>query len=212
MDNRGRSVTYNNLNPDTKDIVNEALESNRDGSCLLRLLKVAEGIEDKDLNALTVLIEMALSHYEIINAEIDEYGFVFPNEIVTNPTLEDVLYLTGLPIVGEPLIPNDSRDPEAFRRVFGDEVVTSLNIVGSTFPLRHLDKIANDGTLGREKRLIAILLKVIHCVIIPSHDGHTCKCSYVQFVEDLSKVNDFAWGAALLSFLIEGMKKYKTKI
>lgn len=119
MDNRGRSVTYNNLNPDTKDIVNEALESNRDGSCLLRLLKVAEGIEDKDLNALTVLIEMALSHYEIINAEIDEYEFVFPNEIVTNPTLEDVLYLTGLPIVGEPLIPNDSRDPEAFRRVFG---------------------------------------------------------------------------------------------
>lgn len=35
-----------------------------------------------------------------------------------NITLEDVLYLTGLPIKGEPLIPDNIKDLEAFSRVF----------------------------------------------------------------------------------------------
>lgn len=201
--------TYETLNSDIKDIVDEAIDSNRDGSCLLRLLKIAEGIEEKNLNSLNGVIQVALDHFEIIDDIIDAYGFVFGNDIVMNPTLEDVLFLTGLPISGEALIPNYSRDPDAFRRVFGDEVVNNLGLTGTTCPLNKLDLIANDGTLDRERRLIAVLLKIIHCVIIPSHDGHSCKCTYVQFVEDLTKVNNYAWGAALLAFLMYAMKKKK---
>lgn len=62
-----------------------------------------------------------------------------------------------------------------------------------------------------EKRMIAALLLIVHCMIIPSHDGHMCPCSYVQFVENLAEVVSYAWGAALLAYLYHGMNCYKAK-
>ncbi|KAJ1410091.1 Aminotransferase-like, plant mobile domain [Sesbania bispinosa] len=57
-------------------------------------------------------------------------------------------------------------------------------------------------------KIYALLLLIINCIIVPSGDGHLCRPSYVQFIKELNDVNGYAWGAALLSFLYHGMKKY----
>ncbi|XP_057448458.1 protein MAIN-LIKE 2-like isoform X2 [Lotus japonicus] len=77
--------------------------------------------------------------------------------------------------------------------------------------------ISNNGpdiACGQEpddRRIYAILLIVIVSIVAPTGDGHVCRSSYVQFIKNLDDVNNYAWGAALLSFLYRGMRRYKTE-
>lgn len=53
----------------------------------------------------------------MIDEDKGAYGFTFvydDQRIRMNPTLEDVLFLTELFIVGKPVNPNDNQDLQAF--------------------------------------------------------------------------------------------------
>jgi hypothetical protein len=52
---------------------------------------------------------------------------------------------------------------------------------------------------------------IVTCLIAPNGNRQNCKTSYVQFIEQLDEVNSYAWGAAMLAYLYQGMKEWKTK-
>ncbi|KAI5410972.1 hypothetical protein KIW84_056212 [Lathyrus oleraceus] len=48
---------------------------------------------------------------------------------------------------------------------------------------------------------------IVSCLIIPSGDGQNFKTTYVQFIEKFDEVDSYAWGAAILSHLYQGLKE-----
>ena len=46
---------------------------------------------------------------------------------------------------------------------------------------------------------------------MPSHDGNQISSYYVKFLEDLDFVPTYAWGAALFSFLINGLRRRRSR-
>ncbi|XP_057807501.1 SNF2 domain-containing protein CLASSY 4-like isoform X2 [Salvia miltiorrhiza] len=177
---------YEGLDEDFK----AELEASSDASCLFRLLKVPKS------NILKPLVETLLRKYDCKKCV---FAFGLYN---LNVTLEDVLFLTGLPIWGEPVISSNSRDEQAFTRVFGEQMKRTLS-------MEQLRAIAIDVTKEHRKRKIAVLLIIISCFIVPSSDGQRVDTTYVQFVERLEEVDSYAWGAALLAFLYSGINKCK---
>ncbi|KAL6580672.1 hypothetical protein OROMI_006595 [Orobanche minor] len=112
-------------------------------------------------------------------------------------TLEDILYLTGLPIQGKAVLCSVSPDETAFERVFGiPEVALERTDVQA---------IVESGR-NNDTRMKALLLLIIVFLIDPSRgSGHITR-EYVQFVEKLGEVDQYAWGAALLCSLYYGLK------
>ncbi|KAK2388357.1 hypothetical protein QL285_062048 [Trifolium repens] len=52
---------------------------------------------------------------------------------------------------------------------------------------------------------------IVMCLICPNENGQICYTSYVQYIENLEEVNSYAWGAAMLAYLYQGMKDWKKK-
>ncbi|KAL3653783.1 hypothetical protein CASFOL_003464 [Castilleja foliolosa] len=119
-------------------------------------------------------------------------------------TLEDILFLTGLPIYGRPIISTfeKSRDLDAFSRVLGLETEKGKGVSTSVL-ISYIQDRKKDNT----KRTIALILLLIHSFITPSTNGQRVPTTYVQFLENLENVDGYAWGAALLSFLHCGIEK-----
>ncbi|WOG92546.1 hypothetical protein DCAR_0311817 [Daucus carota subsp. sativus] len=124
---------------------------------------------------------------------------------VLGVTLEDVLYLTGLPIQGKPLIYEKSLDEDAFMRVFGEEFKDRQTL---TF-----DEVKN---IARGRRLfnvrkIAVLPIMCEYFICPTNNHHTVISQKVHLVENVDEIDSYALGAALLSFLYHGLEYKKRK-
>jgi hypothetical protein len=74
-----------------------------------------------------------------------------------------------------------------------------------------LRNICCDTNRNSDERIKAVILMIVTCLIAPNGNGQNCKTSYVQFIEKLDEVNSYAWGAAMLAYLYQGMKEWKTK-
>ncbi|KAL3633814.1 hypothetical protein CASFOL_022576 [Castilleja foliolosa] len=148
-------------------------------------------IEDSDM--LMPLMDILLSFFVV-----EEHVFIF-GKYKLGITLEDILFLTGLPIYGRPVISTfeKSRDLDAFSRVLGLETEKGKGVSTSVL-ISYIQDRKKDNT----KRTIAlILVLLIHCFITPSTNRQRVPTTYVQFLENLENVDGYAWGAALLSFL-----------
>ncbi|KAL2903609.1 Protein MAIN-LIKE 2, partial [Bienertia sinuspersici] len=189
------SAMWLELEPTMQGLINERINSNGEGSSLLRLLKIYQSHEQ--VNFPNPLFEKLMSYYNEDGNGV--YCFRVCGQCM-NITLEDVLYLTGLPIRGKPLVPKDSKDFPAFSRVFGKPVGLKK------LTLLELKTICVDRERTVDQRMKAILFSIIMCVIIPSSTG-PCWTSYVQFIEKLDELDSYAWGAALLSYLYDGLKR-----
>ncbi|KAL5062017.1 hypothetical protein RYX36_023754 [Vicia faba] len=88
-----------------------------------------------------------------------------------NVTLEDVLFLTHLPIIGRPVVPIDIRDQHAFDRLFS-ESTSSLTLV-------KLRNICCDSNRNDDDRIKAVLLMIVMCLIAPNGNGQKCNTYYV---------------------------------
>ncbi|KAI3719419.1 hypothetical protein L6452_20317 [Arctium lappa] len=120
-----------------------------------------------------------------------------------NVTLQDILYITGLPIQGKALITSRTRNKTTFRETMGfDEDKPNISMTD-------LQNIAMDVHKTTNQRMRTIFLLIIDCVIIPSADVKMVTSTYVEFVRDLTIVNSYAWGAALLAYLYDGLKTWK---
>ncbi|KAL6555102.1 hypothetical protein OROGR_006360 [Orobanche gracilis] len=94
-------------------------------------------------------------------------------------TLEDVLYITGLPIKGEPVLYKEAFDDGAFNRIFG----RGRFLKKTTLPVKEIKKIALDKKKVEEYG--------------------------PQKIANLDKIDDYSWGATLLAYLYNGMRRYK---
>ncbi|XP_017251308.1 protein MAINTENANCE OF MERISTEMS-like isoform X2 [Daucus carota subsp. sativus] len=166
------------------------LNDSQDSRCLLNLLEFP-GVE----------LMPALVCYFLKFYNITENVFCFNGQVLSI-SLEDVLFLTGLPIDGDAVISNDNRDVDGFRRVFQLE-----NEKNKTF--KELKKVAKDVNLDNDTRKKAVLLLMVRCFIVPNCNGHTVTTTYLRFIEDLSRVDSYAWGAALLAFLYHAIAEWK---
>jgi hypothetical protein len=119
-------------------------------------------------------------------------------------TLQDVLFLCHLPINGKPVIVDLCPTDVAFRKVFGEDSRQRKGCVGAAF----LTMIARDIDRSLDQRKIATLLVIIRSVIMPSLNGTRISTSFVELLENLDGVSDYAWGAALLAFLFNGIEKF----
>ncbi|KMT18836.1 hypothetical protein BVRB_2g029410 [Beta vulgaris subsp. vulgaris] len=189
------------LDPNMKEEINRIINSNGNGSSLLRLLKVYELPEQLDFP--TSLFDKFMTYYND-NGQDGIFCFRVCGGQCLNITLEDVLYLTGLPIKGKPIVPEKNKDFDAFRRVFGEVVERK------TMTMPELKEICYDKSNSRttDVRIKAILFFIINCMIVSDSKGPIAT-SYVQFVEKLDEVDSYAWGAALLSAVYEGLRRYK---
>ena len=184
-------TTYNSLDPAFKRVVDQIIDSKGDGHCLLRLLRLTSTTQTP-----TTLLSSLLKKYDRENHYFKINGHHL------NVTLEDILYLTGLPIDGKAVISSTSRDKEAFERVF-----TSLDT--KTVNLPTLKSIVINESKANKERLTALLLIVIVCFVTPVQDDYIVHNYLVQFVENFDEVDNYAWGAALLSTFYCGIENDK---
>ncbi|KAK2388506.1 hypothetical protein QL285_062185 [Trifolium repens] len=125
--------------------------------------------------------------------------FVINNQTL-GITLEDVLYLCHLPIDGKPVLIGHCPTNEAFDRLYGE-------IPKSDITVHKLTMIACDTLKTTQQRKIAVLLIIIWLVIMPGDDSRIPK-SYVELLLNVDDVSSYAWGAALLSYLVTGLRKF----
>lgn len=138
--------------------------------------------------------------YDIIE-EFMVYYVIYENLFNINGiklaiTLEDVLFIAGLPIRGTIVIGKNSRDHWAFYRALKIDQ-TELHRKDRV-KVKTLKDIAVDPNRNLEHRKIAVLTILVECIITPTSGGHGISSSYVQYLENLVEVKNYAWGAALL--------------
>lgn len=119
-------------------------------------------------------------------------------------TLQDVLFLCHLPITGKPLILTKCPSTEAYERVFGEKPDSKFSATS-----RVLQNFVTDKNRSLEERKIAILLIIIRNGIMPTATSTMIPASYVEVLENLDGVSEYAWGAALLSHLLNGLENFK---
>lgn len=119
--------------------------------------------------------------------------------------LEDILYLTGLPINGKAVIASDIGVQPMCNRLLG--IAPSGN--RSDFflwELKPLENVPNDCE-NIDMYVRAYLLYVLGCVLVPRNNQ--VPGAFVRLLEDTSRVDEYAWGSAMLAYLHMGLRKVK---
>jgi hypothetical protein len=125
-------------------------------------------------------------------------------------TLEDVLYLLGLPVNGEALIgyANINWEEECVRllgvvpeqRVMNGQRVL-LTWLDTTFA--ELPADADEEVLQQYAR--AFILRMIGGFLMPDTSGNRVNLMYLPFLEDLEGTFNYSWGSAVLSFMYRAL-------
>ncbi|MQM14207.1 hypothetical protein Taro_047136 [Colocasia esculenta] len=141
------------------------------------------------------------------------------------PTLEDVAYLTGLPVQGEPVVGLERRDYyDGIVELLGPEFVAGRRrpirsiLLGSLSeavglrgrrrgPLESLDEFCT-GVRGAldlgdrsEERSIRIFVSYLLGRLLFATQSSQMNCKFVLLLRDLAQAGRYAWGAAMLGHL-----------
>ena len=141
------------------------------------------------------------------------------------PTLEDAAYLTGLPIVGSPVVGLELEDYRRdVRELLGGDVARTKRAVRS-IPLGHLPALVGLGgqrrgplgdlgdllqslraaaEFGRrsDEQEARIFLMFFFGRLLFATTADRVSCKYLQFLRDLRRGGGYAWGAAMLGHLL----------
>ncbi|KAK1393557.1 hypothetical protein POM88_012613 [Heracleum sosnowskyi] len=181
------SNLYNELDQRFKDFLDES----HDSRCLLDLLKIPA------TSVLTSVVQYLLKFHKDDDNEFSINGQVL------YISLEDVVYITGLPIEGKAIIDEKNRDLNGFDRVFG--------IKKSELSIDELAAIAKDTNQTDDRRKTAVLLIIVRSFIVPDSSGARVYTTFLRYIEDFEQVDKYAWGSALLAFLFCGMSRKAIK-
>ncbi|KAK1358109.1 hypothetical protein POM88_051365 [Heracleum sosnowskyi] len=184
-----RLTTLHNLYNGLDSRFKEVIDSSQNSRSLLNFLKFPQA------EILPSVLTCALKYYDVSDNVFRINGNVLCL------SLEDVKFLTGLPISGRPIIMESNRDLEGFQRCFGLNPNKNCNITV-------ISSLVNNETYTYEQWTKALLLLLIRCVIVPSASGHTVNTTFLKLIEDLDQVDSYAWGAALLAYLYDGIRQY----
>ncbi|MQL78671.1 hypothetical protein Taro_011102 [Colocasia esculenta] len=141
------------------------------------------------------------------------------------PTLEDVAYLTGLPVQGEPVVGLERRDyHDDIAELLGPEFVAGRRrpirsiLLGSLSevvglrgrrrgPLETLDEFyaGVQGALDlgdrSEERSVRIFVSYLFGHLLFATQSSQMNCKFVLLLRDLAQAGRYAWGAAMLGHL-----------
>ena len=135
-------------------------------------------------------------------------------------TLDDVHQITRLPIVGKALFPKtqppEKRVADYLARVLGVDSQEARNEIAQnrvnsvrlgwllkSFSQKERYKPENKGVfIGTNTEIArAFLLRLIGCTIFCDSSVDKVPIRYLRFLEDLSTVGEWAWGAGALAYL-----------
>ncbi|MQL81537.1 hypothetical protein Taro_013997 [Colocasia esculenta] len=141
------------------------------------------------------------------------------------PTLEDVVYLTGLPVQGEPIVGLERRDYyDDIVELLGPEFVAARRRPIRTIllrwlseavglrgmrrgPLESLDEFCT-GVRGAldlgdrsEERSIRIFVSYLLGRLLFATQSSQMNCKFMMLLQDLEQAGRYAWGAAMLGHL-----------
>ncbi|KAJ0030521.1 hypothetical protein Pint_12780 [Pistacia integerrima] len=130
--------------------------------------------------------------------------------------LEDILYLTGLPIDGKPVIANSIDIDGLCERLLGrippKKKVVKTGYLGLKWLKDEFEEVnvpADSPDIHRYVR--AYLLYIFGCVVFPGLSRHQVPEDYLHLFDDLSAIDDFAWGLAMLAHLHVALERVRDK-
>ncbi|KAF7826493.1 serine/threonine-protein phosphatase 7 long form-like protein [Senna tora] len=130
--------------------------------------------------------------------------------------LEDVYYLTGLPINGKAVIDRDyGLDTLCFELLGKINYFTVTNqrrkncikLRQLRIDFQNVDDDVND--LELDKHVRGYVLYVIGCVISVDETNDNVPAMYLSFLENVNEIGSYAWGSALLANINYWLVKYK---
>lgn len=135
-------------------------------------------------------------------------------------SLEDVMFITGLPIDGKAVTGVEATSPEEVcARLLGKNgcelkgekynPVVSLNWLQQNF-MKVPQEVAEESD-DIKVYVRAFVLFVIGCLIVPSATGAHVSVHYLPLLEDITEIKSYAWGAALLAHLLLSFNKVAVK-
>ncbi|KAL5699184.1 UDP-arabinose 4-epimerase [Ranunculus cassubicifolius] len=129
-------------------------------------------------------------------------------------TLEDIYNITGLPIVGFPLTCEKLRDyGPIIERCLGkkpdDEESCRTGKIKLEWLKSEFGTLPGNATADEvDYYTWAYLLALCGNCLFPNSTGTYVNAYYLQFLEDLEKRKDYAWGAAVLAYLFKCLTEF----
>ncbi|XP_021822726.1 serine/threonine-protein phosphatase 7 long form homolog isoform X2 [Prunus avium] len=181
--------------------------------------RVKQRIKDSGFDGLLRLTTFPVNHdLPLLSALVESYDvksrcFVF-NGYKLVFGLEDVLYITGLPVDGNPVTGIDSKGNELCMKYLGRNVCdeTRKGLTNSAWLRNNFEVVPE--TIDQDSPEIepyvrAFLLYLIGSIVVPSYHGTNVPVMYLSLMENLQSIKDYAWGAALLAHLHISMENFK---
>lgn len=181
--------------------------------------RVKQRIKDSGFDGLLRLTTFPVNHdLPLLSALVESYDvksrcFVFNGHKLVFG-LEDVLYITGLPVDGNPVTGIDSKGNELCMKYLGRNVCdkTRTGFTNSAWLRKNFEVVPE--TIDQDSPEIepyvrAFLLYLIGSLVVPSYHGANVPVMYLSLMENLQSIKDYAWGAALLAHLHLSMENFK---
>ena len=184
------------------DTVLQMFKSKLRGSGVLQMRHVAYSHPNKNL---------ILAFVERWHPETNSFHMPFGEMTIT---LDDVECLTGLPIVGRPIVP----PPRESATRLAAEVATGLGVSeeeaeeameglrGSNIKLAWLQErfqglMASESQAEVEASARAYMLFTFGCILFPDKTSTRVNLGWLDLVTDMRQVDTYAWGAGVLAYL-----------
>ena len=111
-----------------------------------------------------------------------------------------------MPIKGNIVLIQHCPSDEAFKNVFLVQPPDDRKTLGEFYL-----QIACNINLPLKQRKIAVLMIIIRSIVMPSSDKNYLPTAFISLLEDEDSVSKYAWGAALLSFLLTGIENFGSR-
>ncbi|KAK1371068.1 hypothetical protein POM88_037160 [Heracleum sosnowskyi] len=135
--------------------------------------------------------------------------------------LEDMFYITGLPVDGSPIVCGEFNQEKILEDMLGaDDPKRKGAYVSKEWLRKRFEKVREEDIQDENTRTIwlqryarAYLLFLMGTILFPEKHKHTVFIGYLLFFTDLTPrvVQSFAWGAAVLAKLRDGFKQQTIK-
>lgn len=126
-------------------------------------------------------------------------------------TLQDIAYLTGLPIDGMPITGVATREPDLWDPLCEQLLGRTFMLQGSSVKFQHIAPIFSTATLDRlhvehdaqsiQHATRAYILRMIGGELMPDRSGNTVHLRWLPLLADFSQCAQYSWGSAVLAYL-----------
>lgn len=138
----------------------------------------------------------------------NEHNFIY--------NLEDVLYITGLPVDGLAIGHNtEGTYTDMCSKYLGENgCITDGSEVCFSWLKEHFEKVPEEAEENSPKILPfvgAFLMYILGSVVFPTKSGDTVSVHYLPLLQNMDEMDKYAWGASQLMHLHKSLSDCKKK-